>query len=98
MTAPSSRVVRVFISSTFRELGAERDLLMKRIFPELRRRRAWFSEVIGVDRRRTSRRRSPRKARRSRRCDASKGARRRGRRHGARHRVGAVSLPAGSIV
>ena len=50
MTAPASRVVRVFISSTFRDFGAERDLLMKRVFPELRRRaRARFVEVIGVD-------------------------------------------------
>ena len=35
MTAPStptSRVVRVFISSTFRDFGEERDLLMKRVF------------------------------------------------------------------
>ncbi|MFZ9882531.1 MAG: DUF4062 domain-containing protein, partial [Phycisphaerales bacterium] len=50
MTAPASRVVRVFISSTFRDFGAERDLLMKRVFPELRlRARARFVEVIGVD-------------------------------------------------
>jgi hypothetical protein len=50
MTAPTSRVVRVFISSTFRDFGAERDLLMKRVFPELRRRaRARFVEVIDVD-------------------------------------------------
>jgi len=50
MTAPSSRVVRVFISSTFRDFGVERDLLMKRVFPELRRRaRSRFVEVIGVD-------------------------------------------------
>ena len=53
MTAPStptSRVVRVFISSTFRDFGEERDLLMKRVFPELRRRaRDRFVEVIGVD-------------------------------------------------
>ncbi len=48
--APSSRVVRVFISSTFRDFGVERDLLMKRVFPELRRRaRSRFVEVIGVD-------------------------------------------------
>ena len=33
---PTSRVVRVFISSTFRDFGEERDLLMKRVFPELR--------------------------------------------------------------
>ena len=45
-----SRVVRVFISSTFRDFGVERDLLMKRVFPELRRRaRSRFVEVIGVD-------------------------------------------------
>jgi nephrocystin-3 len=50
MTTPTSRVVRVFISSTFRDFGAERGLLMKRVFPELRRRaRARFVEVIGVD-------------------------------------------------
>ena len=50
MTAPSSRVVRVFISSTFRDFGVERDLLIKRVFPELRRRaRDRFVEVIGVD-------------------------------------------------
>ena len=45
-----SRVVRVFISSTFRDFSTERDLLMKRVFPELRRRaRDRFVEVIGVD-------------------------------------------------
>ena len=50
MTASTSRVVRVFISSTFRDFGVERDLLMKRVFPELRRRaRDRFVEVIGVD-------------------------------------------------
>ena len=50
MTAPTSRVVRVFISSTFRDFGVERDLLIKRVFPELRRRaRDRFVEVIGVD-------------------------------------------------
>ena len=48
--APSSRVVRVFISSTFRDFGVDRDLLTKRVFPELRRRaRDRFVEVIGVD-------------------------------------------------
>ena len=31
-----SRVGQVFISSTFRDFGAERDLLMKRVLPELR--------------------------------------------------------------
>jgi tetratricopeptide (TPR) repeat protein len=49
-SAPTSRVVRAFISSTFRDFGEERDLLVKRVFPELRRRaRARFVEVIGVD-------------------------------------------------
>ena len=33
--APTSRVVRVFISSTFRDFGAERDLLMERVFPKV---------------------------------------------------------------
>ena len=45
-----NRTVRIFISSTFRDFGEERDLLMKRVFPELRRRaRDRFVEVIGVD-------------------------------------------------
>jgi len=49
-SSPTSRVVRVFISSTFRDFGEERDLLTKRVFPELRRRaRERFVEVIGVD-------------------------------------------------
>jgi tetratricopeptide (TPR) repeat protein len=49
-SSPASRTVRVFISSTFRDFGGERDLLMKRVFPELRRRaRERFVEVIGVD-------------------------------------------------
>ena len=34
---PDSRVVRVFISSTFRDMGAERDELVKRTFPALRK-------------------------------------------------------------
>ncbi|MFM1831697.1 MAG: hypothetical protein RLZZ461_13, partial [Planctomycetota bacterium] len=43
---PDSRVVRVFISSTFRDFAEERDLLMKQVFPELRRRaRDRFVEV-----------------------------------------------------
>ena len=36
-TQPKERVVRVFISSTFRDMNAERDELGKFIFPELRR-------------------------------------------------------------
>ena len=46
----ASRVVRVFISSTFRDFAEERDLLASRVFPELRRRsRGRFVEVIGID-------------------------------------------------
>ena len=32
-----ARVVRVFVSSTFRDMGAERDELVKRVFPQLRK-------------------------------------------------------------
>jgi hypothetical protein len=34
---PPQRVIRVFISSTFRDMQAERDELAKRIFPQLRK-------------------------------------------------------------
>jgi len=45
-----SRVVRVFISSTFRDFVEERNLLAKDVFPELRRRaRERFVEVQEVD-------------------------------------------------
>ena len=47
--APQDRVIRVFISSTFRDMMKERDLLVKEIFPELRRKCAQrfvtFTEV-----------------------------------------------------
>ena len=33
-----NRVIRVFISSTFRDMMRERDLLVKEVFPELRRK------------------------------------------------------------
>ncbi len=47
---PGSRVVRVFISSTFRDFEQERNLLAKEVFPELRRRaRERFVEVMEVD-------------------------------------------------
>jgi len=50
MQAPGSRVVRVFISSTFRDFQEERRLLVNEVFPELRRRaRERFVEVIEVD-------------------------------------------------
>ena len=37
MTAPS-RTVRVFLSSTFRDFAEERDLQVRKVFPELRRK------------------------------------------------------------
>ena len=47
--AAQDRVIRVFISSTFRDMMRERDLLVKRVFPELRRKCArrfvTFTEV-----------------------------------------------------
>ena len=43
-------VVRVFISSTFRDMHAEREELVKFTFPELRRRcRERQVEFVGVD-------------------------------------------------
>lgn len=46
----NDRVVRVFISSTFRDFERERDLLTRRVFPELRRRAAERGlEIVGVD-------------------------------------------------
>lgn len=45
-----SRLVRVFISSTFRDFIEERDELVKKVFPELRRRcKERFVEVLEVD-------------------------------------------------
>ena len=47
---PSSRTVRVFLSSTFRDFAEERDLLVKKVFPELRRRcRERQVELVDVD-------------------------------------------------
>jgi tetratricopeptide (TPR) repeat protein len=37
MTDPTFRQIRVFISSTFRDMGAERDHLVKFVFPQLRK-------------------------------------------------------------
>ncbi len=46
----TSRLVRIFISSTFRDFMGERDELVKKVFPELRRRcRARFVELLEVD-------------------------------------------------
>jgi len=44
------RLVRVFISSTFRDFIEERDQLVKKVFPELRRRcKERFVELLEVD-------------------------------------------------
>ncbi len=49
MVSPS-RLVRIFISSTFRDFMAERDELVEKVFPELRRRcRSRFVELLEVD-------------------------------------------------
>jgi formylglycine-generating enzyme required for sulfatase activity len=46
----SSRTVRIFISSTFRDFTGERDLLVRRVFPELRRRcRERQVDLVDVD-------------------------------------------------
>ena len=46
----TSRTVRVFLSSTFRDFAEERDLLVKKVFPELRRRcRERQVELVDVD-------------------------------------------------
>ena len=46
----SSRTVRVFLSSTFRDFSEERNLLVRKIFPELRRRcRERQVELVDVD-------------------------------------------------
>jgi len=45
-----SRTVRVFLSSTFRDFAEERDLLVRKIFPELRRKcRERQVELVDVD-------------------------------------------------
>ena len=45
-----SRLVRVFISSTFRDFAEERDLLVRKVFPELRRKcRERQVELVDVD-------------------------------------------------
>jgi len=49
-TVTKQRVVRVFISSTFRDMQEERDILIKKVFPELRRRcRERGVEFVEVD-------------------------------------------------
>jgi len=45
-----SRVIRVFLSSTFRDFAEERDLLVRKVFPELRRLcRERQVELVEVD-------------------------------------------------
>jgi nephrocystin-3 len=44
------RIVRIFLSSTFRDFGEERDLLVKRVFPALRAKlKDRFVELVDVD-------------------------------------------------
>jgi nephrocystin-3 len=46
----NSRTVRIFLSSTFRDFGEERDLLVKRVFPALRSKlKDRFVELVDVD-------------------------------------------------
>ena len=48
--SPASRQIRVFLSSTFRDFMEERDLLVKQVFPALRRRAQERGvEVVDVD-------------------------------------------------
>ena len=48
--SPASRQIRVFLSSTFRDFMQERDLLVKQVFPALRRRAQERSvEIVDVD-------------------------------------------------
>jgi nephrocystin-3 len=45
-----SRTVRIFLSSTFRDFGEERDLLVRRVFPALRAKlKDRFVELVDVD-------------------------------------------------
>jgi len=46
----SNRTIRIFLSSTFRDFGEERDLLVKRVFPALRAKlKDRFVELVDVD-------------------------------------------------
>lgn len=51
MARTRSPIVRIFVSSTFRDMAAERDLLATRVFPRLERRLepfGWVLEVIDL--------------------------------------------------
>ena len=43
------RTVRVFISSTFKDMNAERDFLVRRVFPALRQRMGRQLNLVDVD-------------------------------------------------
>lgn len=46
----TARTIRLFLSSTFRDFGEERDLLVKRVFPALRAKlKDRFVELVDVD-------------------------------------------------
>ena len=46
----TSRTARIFLSSTFRDFGEERDLLVRKVFPGLRERlKDRFVELVDVD-------------------------------------------------
>ena len=48
--ATRSRTVRVFLSSTFRDFGEERDLLVRQVFPALRAKlKTRMVELVDVD-------------------------------------------------
>jgi hypothetical protein len=50
MTKIATRTIRVFLSSTFRDFAEERDLLVRKVFPELRRKcRECQVELVEVD-------------------------------------------------
>jgi len=50
MTTPTDRTARIFLSSTFRDFGEKRDLLVRKVFPALRAKlRERFVEVVDVD-------------------------------------------------
>lgn len=47
---PQGRRIRIFLSSTFRDFGEERDLLVSKVFPALRARlKKRFVELVDVD-------------------------------------------------
>lgn len=50
MTSHTPRSIRIFLSSTFRDFGEERDLLVRQVFPALREKlRTRFVELVDVD-------------------------------------------------